>query len=141
MEAMHWSPNLSVGVEALDKDHLALIEALNGLFDSCREERGHDAILMAFDRLIWETREHFAREERLMLQEVYPDYELHKRIHTALLDEIADLRSRFDAGEMEIGEETTDFIRSWLTSHILESDKQLGGFLAARADDRQSATS
>ena len=139
MEAMHWSPNLSVGIEAMDADHLALIAALNGLLEACREERGHDAILAAFDRLIGDTREHFAREERLMLDEVYPDYELHKRIHTALLDEIADLRTKCDTGEMEIGTETTDFIRSWLTSHILESDKQLGGFLAARAEDRQRA--
>ena len=77
-------------------------DALNGLLEASRKDEGHDVVLSAMDRLIAGTREHFAREEQLMLDADYPDYELHKRLHAALLDEIADLRKRFHAGEMEV---------------------------------------
>lgn len=132
MPVMHWSPNLSVDNEVIDRDHKGLIEDLNGLADVLAAENGYEATLSRLDRLIASTRSHFSREEQIMLDEDYPDYQPHKRLHEALLAEIDELRARFVAGDMEIGGETLDFIKTWLTSHILESDKTLGGFLEAR---------
>ena len=49
-------------------------------------------------------------------------------------EEIQELRKNFVAG-MEIGPEITEFLKSWLISHIMESDKHFGGYLEGRRVD------
>jgi hemerythrin-like metal-binding protein len=69
-----------------------------------------------------------------MAREEYPEAEHHAKIHQALTEEIQEFRKEFGAG-MEIGPEITEFIKRWLISHIMESDKHLGGFLEGRRAD------
>ena len=132
MPVMHWSPNLSVDNEIIDGDHKALIEGLNTLGEAIDSGSGSEQVLALLDNLIASTRSHFAREEEIMRGVGYPDLEPHRRLHEALLSEIDELRDNFEAGNMDIGEETLAFVKTWLTSHILESDKTLGGFLEGR---------
>lgn len=131
MPLAHWSPNLSVGAEELDSDHQELIELLNRLDGEVESSAGHDAIGRTLDELIARTETHFRREEEIMAQEDYPEAEHHGKIHQALAEEIQQFRSEF-AGGMEIGPEITEFIKRWLISHIMESDKHLGGYLEGR---------
>ena len=134
MSVVHWSPNLSVGVEELDSDHQDLIKVLNRLDDEVGRAAEHDTIAQILDELISHTESHFRREEEIMARENYPEAEHHAKIHEALRDEIRDFREEFGAG-MEIGPEITQFIKNWLISHIMESDKHLGGFLEGRRAD------
>jgi hemerythrin len=131
MPIAHWSPNLSVGVEELDADHLELIEVLNQLDVEVSCAAGHDAISQTLNKLILRTETHFQREEEIMTREEYPEAEHHAEIHRALSEEIQEFRKEFVAG-MEIGPEITEFIKRWLISHIMESDKHLGGYLVGR---------
>ena len=132
MSIMHWSPNLSIDNEAIDEDHKGLIADLNALGSAIEAGALDDVVLAGLDRLIASTRAHFSREEQIMRDVGYPDMEPHRRLHGALIAEIDELRQSLAQGDMEIGGETLDFIRTWLTSHILESDKTLGGFLKAK---------
>ena len=132
MSIAHWSPNLSVGVEALDSDHQELIDVLNQLDAEVGETAGHDTISRTLDELISRTQRHFRAEEEIMLRENYPQAEHHARVHQALMEEVQAFRQEFEAG-MELGPEITEFIKRWLISHIIESDKHLGGYLEGRA--------
>ena len=132
MSVVHWSPNLSVGVEVLDADHEALIDLLNRLVAEVEGGGVFERVAERLDELIAHTEDHFRREEEIMAREEYPGAEHHGHIHAALLQEVRDFRKEFEAG-MEIGPEITEFIRTWLISHILESDKHLGGYLEGRA--------
>lgn len=132
MSTAHWSPNLSVGVEALDSDHQALIEALNRLDEEVGRAAGHDAISRTLDELISRTETHFRAEENIMAREEYPEAKHHTRVHQALMEEVQAFRQEFEAG-MELGPENTAFLKRWLISHIIESDKHLGGYLEGRA--------
>jgi hemerythrin len=134
MPIAHWSPNLSVGVEELDSDHQELMEVLNQLDLEVRRAAGHEAISQTLDELISRAETHFRREEEIMAREEYPEAEHHAKIHQALTEEIQEFRKEFGAG-MEIGPEITEFIKRWLISHIMESDKHLGGFLEGRRAD------
>ena len=131
MSVAHWSPNLSVGIEALDSDHQALIEVLNQLDAEVGQGAAHDPVASILDQLIANTESHFRREEAIMAREDYPNAEHHALIHQALLEEIREFRQRFAEG-MEIGPEITEFIKRWLISHIMESDQHLGGYLQGR---------
>lgn len=132
MSTAHWSPNLSVGVEALDSDHQELIDVLNRLDEEVERAAEHDAISRILDKLISRTETHFRAEEEIMLREEYPDAEHHARVHQALMEEVQAFRQEFESG-MELGPEITTFIKRWLISHIIESDKHLGGYLEGRS--------
>ena len=131
MPLAHWSPNLSVGAEELDSDHQELIELLNRLDGEVASSAGHDAITRTLDELIARTEAHFRREEEIMSEEDYPGAEQHALLHRALAEEIQEFKTEFASG-MEIGPEITEFIKRWLISHIMESDKHLGGYLEGR---------
>ena len=131
MPLVHWSPNLSVGAEELDSDHQELIALLNRLDGEVASSAGHDAISRTLDELIARTETHFRREEQIMAEEDYPGTEQHTKLHQALAEEVQEFKAEFVAG-MEIGPEITEFLKRWLISHIMESDKHLGGYLEGR---------
>ena len=134
MSLAHWSPNLGVGAEELDSDHKELIEILNRLHGEVESSAGHEAISRTLDDLIARTERHFRREEAIMAEEDYPEAEHHAKLHQALTEEIQEFKREFAAG-MEIGPEITEFIKRWLISHIMESDKHLGGYLEGRRSE------
>jgi len=137
MTTVRWSPNLSVGSDAIDAEHMLMIDLLNSLIADIEAKRDGDKLTESLDALMDCTSEHFHHEEQIMENAEYPDLERHRRLHEALKSEIQEFRRELEAG-MDIGPETTDFLRTWLISHIMESDKQLGGFLQGRAAAQSS---
>lgn len=133
MTLLHWSPNLSVGIEFMDNDYKQLMVLINDLHDAVGSGSTTEIVTQKMDKVIDFTQRHFIREEKEMEKNNYHWFEHHKRIHEALIEEIVELRQKFVVGDIEIGSETTDFLESWLISHILESDKHLGGFLEGRS--------
>jgi hemerythrin len=137
MTVVHWSPNLSVGSEEIDSEHAKLIDLLNNLAADVEAGAGREATLEGLDRLISVTEQHFRHEEEIMAREDYPDLYYHRHIHQALMTEIRNFRGDPE-GSMKIGPEVIDFIKTWLISHIMESDKQLGGYLQGRTAAQSS---
>ncbi|MFQ5936353.1 MAG: bacteriohemerythrin [Acidiferrobacterales bacterium] len=132
MAFLQWSPNLSVGIDFMDADHQKLMELLTELHDLVGPGPIQTAAVEKLDELIDFTQQHFRLEERLMEQSGYDGFEEHRQLHEVLLQEIAELRQHLVAGEKSAGPEIMDFLKDWLIRHILESDKQLGGFLQGR---------
>lgn len=133
MTLLHWSPNLSVGIDFMDNDHKQLMVLINDLHAAIGSKSAAEVVTKKMDKVIDFTQRHFTREEKEMEKNDYHEFEHHKRLHEALIEEIVELRQDYVAGDMEIGSETTDFLENWLISHILESDKHLGGFLEGRS--------
>ncbi len=132
MAFLHWSPNMSVGIDFMDADHKQLIELLTELYDLVDPSQVRVATVAKLDELIDFTEQHFRLEERLMEESNYDDLEKHHQVHQALLKEIGEFRQKLTSGEIEPGPEMMDFLKDWLVRHILESDKHFGGFLEGR---------
>ena len=128
MPLMHWSPNLSVGIEFMDSEHQQLMGAINELHEQLSSGQ-QDRLVATLDDLLRQTREHFEHEESTMRDNAYRHFEQHKRLHDALLEELEEFRDRTGKQNMHPGTELSDFLKDWLLEHILESDKHLGGFL------------
>lgn len=129
MPLMHWSPNLSVGIDSMDREHQQLMEGINRLHETLSSGREGTRVAATLDELLQLTREHFAHEETLMHDNGYGHLAHHKHLHDALLEELSEFRDRTASHEMNAGTELSDFLKDWLLEHILESDKHLGGFL------------
>jgi hemerythrin len=108
-------------VDICDDQHKTLFGLLNDLHDAAG---GNDrkAIGSKLDALIAFVVEHFATEERLMQAKKYSGYIAHKAEHDKLVETCADLQKKFHAGQAEVTQETTAFVKSWLDSHIPKVD-------------------
>lgn len=104
-------------VDICDDQHKVLFGLLNDLHEVAS---GNDrkAIGSKLDALINFVVEHFKTEEKLMKEKGYSGYNAHKAEHDKLVATCADLQAKFHAGEAEVTQETTAFVKSWLDTHI-----------------------
>jgi hemerythrin len=117
-------------VPVCDNEHKTLFDLLNSLHElAAGDDRG--AVGNKLDELINFVVKHFATEERLMQQKGYAGFAAHKAEHDNLVGTCAGLQKQFHAGEAEITQETTAFVKAWLDKHIPGFDKPYGPALTS----------
>jgi hemerythrin len=123
MALITWTKEaLGTGVGIADEQHQVLFTMLNGLHDSAAAgNRG--SVGEQLDKLIDYVVMHFQTEEKLMQEKGYADFVAHKAEHDKLIATCADLQKKFHAGEAEVTQDTTAFVKDWLLSHIPKIDK------------------
>ncbi len=126
-----WNDSLSVGIQEIDEQHKVLVDLLNELHRAITEHHGSDAAIGILDRLVEYTRIHFSVEESLMRVLDYPGYEEHKQHHEQLIEQVYELRGKVGNGK-HISFELLHFLKSWLTRHILEDDRDYVPFFLSR---------
>jgi len=133
MPLMTWTEGMSVGVKALDDDHKMLIEMLNELNGGIESGQPRVALENVIDGLTRYTRLHFAREERFFAQAGFPGAAEHTAEHERLTRRVLNIQARVESGQsMELSLEALNFIKNWLTNHILGSDMEYGPCLNAK---------
>ena len=132
MAFIDWDDNLSVGVNIFDTDHKKLISLANSLHDSISVVSQQGALEPVLNELVKYTVYHFGREEGLMLQYAYPDYEKHKKEHDALVAKVQDYHDQVLAGKTSISLSLIGFLKDWLVNHIMISDKLYREFFESR---------
>ncbi|MBF0138583.1 MAG: hemerythrin family protein [Magnetococcales bacterium] len=129
METLLWNESLSVGCTEIDNDHKKLVGLLNNLIVAVSENRGRDVVGKVLNDLLSYTAWHFRHEERLMQTYRYEGIIAHKNEHAELIGHADSLRRQFQEKEVDITQEVIDFLKQWLTHHILETDLHMGRFL------------
>jgi hemerythrin len=132
MALITWNQDLSVQVSQFDNQHKELVKLVNELHDAMTAGKGNTVMGDVLNRLIDYTVNHFAAEERLMQQHHYPDYPAHKAEHENLTSKAVEIKQKFDAGKMVLGVEVMNFLRDWLTKHIMGVDKKYGPFFSEK---------
>jgi hemerythrin len=132
MPLITWNNTLSVNVQEIDSQHKRLVELVNQLHDAMSQGKGREVMGATLAGLIDYTRTHFAAEERLMTAHAYPGYGRHKAEHDALTKQVVDLQGQYQAGQPVLTIEVMNFLKDWLSKHILEVDKQLGAYLNSK---------
>jgi hemerythrin len=120
----------------VDRQHENLTDLLNCLNEAWRTGKSHDVLLFRLDQLLAAVGAHFRDEEQIMIENEYPDLDLHKAEHDFLLEQVLQFRTQFAAEEAELTESMLDFLRDWLRDHILISDRRLGRFVRGEANPR-----
>lgn len=127
---MPWTPNLSVGVAAIDEQHKAWFIKADALFEAGKNRKSAEYIGELLEFLDAYTKQHFGDEERYMLSIKYPDYELQKKTHTDFLARLAKLKEEYkkSGGNILVILEANQFMINWLTQHISGMDKKIGDY-------------
>ncbi len=132
MSLITWTKEqFGTNVTVADDQHKVLFGMLNDLHDAVP---GGDRAVIGekLDTLINYVVEHFAEEERLMTETGYPGYANHKAEHTKLLETCGGVAAKFKAGELDITQDTTAFVKDWLVSHIPNVDMYYGPHLNSK---------
>lgn len=132
MAFLDWTPELSVGLETVDRQHRMLIGYINELDEAVRRGRASDALRRIMAGLRNYTRVHFTFEEGLFKVYGYEEAVDHACGHTAFVDTLARFEARQATGDAEVARELLDFLKHWLTDHILVEDKAYAAVLLPR---------
>lgn len=126
MALISWSNMLSTGISEQDTQHKKLIDLINQLNDSMQAGKSTEVLGKVLSELVNYTVYHFGYEEKLMAQHKYEDTPAHKAEHTKFVQTAGDLKKKFDSGNAVISVEIMNFLRDWLTNHIMKTVKKMG---------------
>ena len=132
MALIMWGPQLSVKVKEIDEQHQKLVALVNTLHDAMKEGRGKDVMKKVLGELTDYTVYHFTAEEKLFQKYAYPKYPDQKREHDKLTAQVLELKKKADSGASVITMEVMNFLKDWLSSHIMGADKMGGEYLNSK---------
>jgi hemerythrin len=123
MELFSWDDRYTLGHPQIDREHEALFALGEKLLDAMHNGGGKEVLRGLFDRVITYTQVHFAHEEALMNQHLYPGTDIHMAEHQKLVAQVTEFYKKFEADQLAITTETLQFLRNWLDHHIRQSDQ------------------
>jgi len=123
-----------LGLEAMDDQHLQLVDTLNDLhrFLACENRRPHggmDQLSQRLSQLMGMTRRHFQDEEMLMQANGYLGLDEHHREHTLLLAELRECIREIEEGKKAFTLEILKALKYWQIDHVLYSDRVFVDYL------------
>lgn len=122
-----WNASLETGNTVVDNDHKVLISQINALGDALKAGTAQDQLAQMIGFLNTYTREHFAREEKIMDDVKCPTTGQNCTAHKALVAKLDRWVAKLNAGGpstalvLEVYKESSD----WLRNHIVGIDSHL----------------
>jgi hemerythrin len=129
-----WNDTYSVGVKAMDEQHKKLVAMANQLHEAMGAGKGREVLEPVLNEMIEYTKLHFTAEEKLLAKYNYPGLDAQKREHEAFFQKVAKMQTDLKAKNLTLSIELSQFLRSWISSHILGIDKEYTSFLNSRGE-------
>lgn len=132
MDFIEWDESLSVGVSVFDKEHKQLISLVNKLNQALSAGSAKKSMEDILQSLVKYTKIHFRHEEEYMTLYDYPEYLKHKQEHDELTAQVLDFAERYQAGKVSFSLELMNFLKDWLTKHIMGTDMKYREFFQGK---------
>lgn len=129
---MNFSKAMAVGYKAIDEQHIRWIELINAVYNSLIQKSSKSQFGTILKELVDYTVWHFGFENKMMEKYSYPDKESHMKLHKDFIAEVKKLYERHQAGEEIIGVNVLEFLKTWLSNHIMTIDVKLGAYLESK---------
>ncbi len=113
-----------VGFKPIDDLHREFEEIVNALNDPAEADYG-EHLLALHEHML----RHTALEERLMREEHYEHLGPHHREHERFIERLADMRRRFDAGDVDGVRHYAAELMGWFAAHAQAMDAPLAKWL------------
>ena len=140
MSFVEWNDELSIGIPQVDGEHQNLVAILNLLDEAIQKGKGTRVMGEILTQLVEYTAIHFESEERLMSEAGYPDLEYHKRLHRQLVEKVEKFHLKFTVSGQRISRVMMEFLKYWLSNHILVDDTAFGEFFVAQPQSEPEDT-
>lgn len=121
---IEWTDELNVGIQEIDEQHKVLVNLINELYGAMIKGGTKETNGEILNRLVDYTKTHFIVEESLMRILGYEDYDAHKKRHDDFVGQLGELKRTYDQGQAHISMELMNFLKDWLSGHIMKTDKE-----------------
>lgn len=128
MAFFDWDEKYRIGVESIDAQHQYLFELIGNFYEAVRSKELDRAMTETLQGLVEYAHYHFATEEEYMVEHDYPFYKQHRAQHHDFVQKVTDFVTRYQDGKLLIPLELANFLKNWLSEHILGSDKRIGEY-------------
>jgi hemerythrin len=118
-----WKTEYSVKDDLMDKQHQVLIEMINKMHDAMKVGKGGVEAGIIDNEMIDYSAMHFAAEEELMKKHHYAALSDHIKEHKAFMLKVGEFQKEILTGSFTLSMEITNFLKEWLTNHIMVNDK------------------
>lgn len=123
-----WSEYFSTHIEIVDSQHKILFELLNDLSEKYNKSGPDEqSINEALAALVAYSEKHFTEEEQLMVDSKLDErhIKIHRMEHKSFIYDVNNMCNYFSTEEeiLTVTEKLVCFITSWLTYHILGTDR------------------
>lgn len=124
-----WKDEYSVGIAHIDEDHKKLISLLNQFTVAYDHAMSEAFEKEALEELIAYTQYHFEREEQMMSENDYPDFEVHKVKHQEMIKQVESFVELYNEKGHDALQDISEFLTVWLINHINGTDKEYSQYL------------
>ncbi len=132
-----WSDDYGTGIDAIDEDHKQLLNMINNLRAAVLCNTGKEFERHTLEELVAYTGYHFEKEEALMQEFGYPDFEGHKAQHDQMAQYAQGFVRRYDEHGKKVLEDVADYLTRWLLQHINGTDMQYVEFFREKGVSRR----
>lgn len=132
-----WNDSYATGVAEIDEQHQILVNTLNDANAKLMKDTSTELLAQITKDLLSYALYHFETEENLMQEYGYvedcaEDNAAHLAQHRSFSANVVAVRDQIKSGHQIQREELLRFLNGWLINHILNTDKKLGAFVAAK---------
>jgi hemerythrin len=131
MPFMQWNSDLSVNIKLVDEQHMRLVAMVNKTWDIIQKRQATEVLTPIVTDLLDYTNHHFGTEEGLFRVHRYPRYLEHRKEHEDLAAKVQQMNFRLQRGNLDTTK-LLEFLKTWLSDHIMGSDKKFGPFLVSK---------
>ncbi|MGC9946699.1 MAG: bacteriohemerythrin [Bryobacteraceae bacterium] len=128
-----WQPEYSVSIDAIDRQHQALVALIRQLQEAMWEGRGRAFLETLIDRLVKYTNGHLRFEEDMLGKQGYDSLAEHIALHRTLTSQVCVLQHKIHNGEAVSNAAVLLFLRNWFTDHIMQHDQKYARALNSAA--------
>ncbi|RDU60768.1 hemerythrin family protein [Helicobacter marmotae] len=119
-----WSDEYSVHHEVIDEQHKTLFELAHKAYKIASNRSSPVEIKEIITQFFHYMKTHFKDEEQYMQSIGYPQLEEHRRLHRAIVAEMADAIKNIHSINV-LKEMLLTITKDWLLSHILQEDMKI----------------
>lgn len=130
MPLIEWSDELSVGVKEFDAHHKKFIFYINRLAEVIAGDKTATAGEVLKELSAYREY-HFSAEEAVLEKHHFPGLDRQREEHGQFGEDLECINEHFQNGDV-IGKETLLFLKGWLFTHILKTDKEYTEYLKNR---------
>lgn len=133
MGIFSWDDSYSINNEMIDKQHRVLVELIDELLTSAKQQEAGADVSKILTELEKYTVEHFTYEENLLEEHGYSDLVDHKNNHREFVAQIQDFQIQVKENQdSNITSKLGMYLMEWLRDHIKITDKQFMDFLNSK---------
>jgi hemerythrin-like metal-binding protein len=121
-DLIKWNSSFELGIQSIDEQHIQLVDIINNLYRSIKNNDSLSKLDDIFKSLIEYTEKHFSYEEIMFSESDYPTAADHKQLHKKFVKQVEDLKNKFKSGNGVMTRDVMDFLKDWLIEHIQKTD-------------------